>query len=370
MNIGIDARPLATRKASGIGTYLAAIVSRLRISPENKYFLYTNEPIQNDSIDLSLFEQRIIDGKIGTLAVSFGLKKQLLKDKVDVFWGTEHMLPLNIKGIKLVLTVHDLGLMIQPRWGTLKNSIMQNVFCRLACYRADYIIADSNATKYDLIHLLKINPDKISTILLGGNSNNLIIEENKTENIGEKFRIKDRKYFLYLGTLEPRKNIVGIIDAFEKFCAVRSENYKLVLAGKMGWGTKDINERINKCHFRNLIVLTGYITESEKNYLIEHTVAFMFPSHYEGFGIPVIEAMSYGVPVITACNSSLPEVGGKFAFYVKDSHDTNDIAKQMSICAVLSENERSELASKEQNWADSFSWKTCAERTQEILESI
>ena len=258
MNIGIDARPLVAPKASGIGTYLVAIISHLKINPENKYFLYTNEPIQNDSIDLSLFEQRIIDGKIGTLAVSFGLKKQLLKDKVDIFWGTEHMLPLNIKGIKLILTVHDLGLMIQPRWGTMKNAIMQNVFCRLACYRADYIIAISKATKNDLVHLLRINPDKISAILLGGGkSNNLMIEENKIENIEEKFGIKDRKYFLYLGTLEPRKNIVGIIDAFEKFCATRGENYKLVLAGKMGWGAKNINERINKCLFRNLIVLTG-----------------------------------------------------------------------------------------------------------------
>ena len=174
MRIGVDARPLISEFPSGIGIYLLEILKNIKRTDNCEYVLYSNEPIRNKEPLLKQFEQHVTKGKIGTLSVCFGLKKQLVKDRIDTFWGTEHMLPLNCKSIKKVLTVHDLALMINPSWGSRKNAIMQNVFCRISCRCANRIISVSAATKNDLIRLLNIRADAITTIYNGGGNEELI----------------------------------------------------------------------------------------------------------------------------------------------------------------------------------------------------
>lgn len=168
MRIGIDARPVVSEFPSGIGIYLLEVLKGISGNTNNHYILYTNEPIRNKAAFLTSFEQKVVKGKIGTLLICYGLKRQLKEDKIDLFWGTEHMLPLNTKGIRKVLTVHDLALLINPHWGSVNNAIMQNIFCRLSCKSADRLIAVSEATKGDLMSLLSIMADKVDVIYNGG----------------------------------------------------------------------------------------------------------------------------------------------------------------------------------------------------------
>lgn len=368
MRIGVDARPLISESPSGIGVYLLEVLKNLEDNG-NTYILYSNEPIKNQDPSLQKFEKRIVKGKIGTLVICFKLNKVLKADRIDEFWGTEHMLPLFTKGIRRVLTVHDLALLINPKWGSRKNAIMQNVFCRLSCKCADHIIAVSEATKKDICKLLHIKEQKIAVIYNGGGQNEVpAFSEEEEQEIRNRLKINDNRFFAYVGNIEPRKNIENIVKAFESAKSDLDGECKLVLAGKLGWRTEKIIQSIDNSRYKSSILLPGYISEREKEFLLQKAIAFVFPSNYEGFGIPIIEALSYGGVVITAQNSSLPEVGGEVAFYVGREHDVKDIAKKMLQCSKISVEQRSELEAEGKKWADQFGWKKCSKRTQEVLE--
>lgn len=188
--------------------------------------------------------------------------------------------------------------------------------------------------------------------------------------IEERMGIGGKSFFAYIGNIEPRKNILGIIKAFELINEENDGRYYLVLAGKMGWRTRSIKDAIAESKYRENIVLPGYISEEEKNCLMSQAVAFVFPSNYEGFGIPIIEAFSCGGIVITARNSSLPEVGGSAAFYISEADNVKELAKTMQRCTQLSDKERSERIVQGIEQSKIFTWKTCAIKTQAVLESL
>lgn len=368
MRIGIDARPLISESPSGIGIYLLEILRNLEKNENNTYILYTNEPIRNHDPVLARFEKRVVNGKIGTLVICLGLDKTLKTDKIDEFWGTEHMLPLFAHGMKKVLTVHDLALLINPKWGSRKNAIIQNVFCRLSCKCADKIIAVSEATKRDVVSILAIDANKVTAILNGGYGEYITPSNTECENIKKRFEIETKPFFAYTGNIEPRKNIVTILKAFEMACDRLDGAISLVLAGKLSWRTEPIMEAIEQNKYKDRIHLPGYISEDEKKFLMHNACAFVFPSNYEGFGIPIVEAMSCGGIVITAENSSLKEVGGSTAFYVRKTDEVVQLADRMVQCFNLSDVERKKLTEDGIKWAARFSWEKCAHETQAVLE--
>ena len=368
MRIGVDARPLVSESPSGIGVYLLEVLKNLEDNG-NTYILYSNEPIKNRDPALERFEKRVVSGKIGTLVICLKMGKALKEDRIDEFWGTEHMLPLFTKGIRRVLTVHDLALLINPKWGSKKNVIMQNIFCRLSCKCADHVIADSIATKKDICRLLHIIDKKVTVIYIGGaQSTPLPFSVKEEQTIRKQLGVNDSSFFAYVGNIEPRKNIENIVKAFEIAKSDLDNECKLVLAGKLGWRTDSIIKSIDNSKYKSSILLPGYISKREKEFLMQKSIAFVFPSNYEGFGIPIVEALSYGGVVITARNSSLPEVGGEVAFYVGGEHDVEDIAKKMLQCSKISVEQRFNLEVKGKKWAEQFNWKKCSMQTQEILE--
>lgn len=368
MRIGVDARPLISDSPSGIGVYLLEVLKNL-VGNGNTYVLYSNEPIRNQNPSLKRFEKRVVKGNIGTFVICFKLSKVLREDKIDEFWGTEHMLPLFTKGIRRVLTIHDLALLINPRWGSLKNAFVQNFFCRLSCKCADHIIADSYATKKDICRLLNISDQKISVIYIGGALSSISpfsIEEEK--NIRKCLEIDDSDFFSYVGNIEPRKNIQNTIKAFEIVKNSLNGKFKLILAGKFGAGIREIKKSIEKSNYSDSIKLPGYISERQKEFLMQKAIAFVFPSYYEGFGIPVVEALSCGGIVITSRSSSLTEVGGEVVFYVNSESEPKDIAEKMLQCIKMNEKKRVDLETKGIKWVRQFDWKKCSEQTQRVLE--
>src|SRR5258708_1436107 len=214
---------------------------------------------------------------------------------------------LNITGVphyftfkkKEILFVYDISWYLFPQYHRFSRVFYYKMLFQRNIKKAYKIVTISENTKKDLIKFFKVESNRI-----------LVIYPNvpKVNNPEKKPLIKlPQKYILYVGTLEPRKNVKSIIKAFSY---VKNKDCSLLITGKNGWKYKDIYELIKKLNLDKKIVFTGYITDEEKKYLYKHAKLFIYPSLYEGFGIPPLEAMSYGCPVITSDVSSLPEVVG------------------------------------------------------------
>lgn len=271
---------------------------------------------------------------------------------------------------KAILTIHDLIPLVHPEWFTnpatirfFEKDLRESAKC------ADKIIADSYCTKKDIIKFYEIEDDKIEVIHLAPSS---IFKEKTHTNypgFGNCPNIpKDRPYFLSVATLEPRKNLVRTIKAFELF-RDWEETIKpsLILVGQTGWKNEELLETFNNSKYKDSIIFTGYLKDEVLIALYQQALAFIYPSLYEGFGLPVLEAMACGVPVITSNNSSLIEIANDNALCC-DPYSIDEIAQSMQ---KISESEalRNELVTLGIKKANEFSWEKTAKETAKVLLS-
>ena len=368
MRIGIDARWLSKPHPSGIGVYLIEVLTRLnRLEDGNEYFLFSNKPFIDSVAWRSNFHKVYIPGRIGSLWILRELKKELPGYHLDVFWGPEHVLPGGLKGVRKVVTIHDIALMLHPSWGKLYNALIQNTLVRRSIRKADVILADSKSTKKDLITKLKVKPEKIRGVYPGKNEL-AIYTEDEEQDVLSRMGINGQSFLLYVGTLEPRKNIVSIVQAFDLLKQDSAyAQYKLVLAGGLGWKVEKILNAIEESPCRQDIIRPGYISDVEKSILLHNAEAFLFPSFYEGFGIPVLEAISAGIPVITARNSSLPEVAGPWESYVDRADDVEEICSLIRELLALNGEERQKRNAASQKYTERFDWSRCAGQIESIM---
>ena len=241
-----------------------------------------------------------------------------------------------------------------------------------SCRRADTIVAISEFTKSDIVKELGVDPDRVRVIYIGDspyNGRDESYSQKERDNILSARNITGRDFLLYVGTIEPRKNIITIVKAFETLKAKGNFTGKLVLAGKKGWKSEGIFEVIESSPFREDIVVTGFVSATEKECLYREAACLVFPSFEEGFGLPIVEAMSVGCPVVTAAVSSMPEVGGDVALYLDREHLTDPTALADRITEVLSldEQERRVLADKARERALKFNRKESSEQLFDVL---
>ena len=360
MKIGIDARPLISARPTGIGIYLVNILKYLREwDKENTYYLYADHEIENDISLGDNFIKRIIPGKISLFWITYTLPQILMEDGIEVFWGTYHNLPLKREGIKYVLTVHDLAFMAGPAWTDWLRNLLWNIYVPMSIENADRVIAISQATKRDILRFSRAKEDKIKVVYNGGPGFDFAREE-------ESEAAEYGRYFLDIGTISPRKNMEALVLAFD-LLADEIEDIRLVLAGDVGRGGVPVIRLVQTARHRDRIVLPGYVQAKQRNDLLEHAAAFVYPSHYEGFGIPVLEAMMHGTLVITAMNSSLPEVGGEAAFYVKNENDARELCSLMREVLELEEEKRQERLELGRQQCMKFSWENCAKEVYKEL---
>ena len=376
--IGIDARGLDANK-TGISTYIDKIMQKFNEinNKENiKFILYSTREIQlsfknNENIELKILKQY----KKGVIFTRYILPKILKKDNVNIFWGTQHLLPARnkyTKDIKFILTVHDLAIHRLKIVGSKKNTIIHKLFFKKCCKDADFIIAISKSTKMDLMELFNIKEEKIKVIYLGTNfTNNYDLTKEKEEDILKKFNIENKNYLFFISTIEPRKNITTIVKAFEDFKNKnKNDNLKLILAGGLGWKYKNIIKTIDNSKYKQDINLVGYISEQEKLCLFHNTKGFIYPSLYEGFGMPILEAFKNDAIVITSDVSSMPEVGGDAAFYLKNVKDEIELSDLIKRVNLLDENEKKEIIEKGHNQIDKFTWEKCSNETLDIIKQF
>jgi glycosyltransferase involved in cell wall biosynthesis len=288
----------------------------------------------------------------------------LFLDKPDVLWMPVHNMPIfRRKNLRTVVTIHDLAFKIFPEYFPKKDLVKLNRLSDLSIKNADRIIAVSHSTKNDILKFYpQISEEKIEVIHHGFDAELFSQKISQEESIAvlKTYNLKPETYLLYVGAIQPRKNLGILIEAFEKI-KEKNPEMKLVFAGAPAWQHEATFEKIEKSRYKEDIVVTGTLAFNQLPALYQNSSAFVFPSLYEGFGIPVLEAMASGTPAVLANNSSLPEVAGDAALYFKTG-DTDDLVRCLEL-VMIDNNLREQLIEKGKKRVAEFSWEKCARQT-------
>ena len=374
MKILIDAR-LALNATTGIGNYLVNLVETLlSIDNKNKYRILIRENLKQDHPFKQWQQQNLIAEKSRIAPVRPGqhllIPLKLRGRDIDVYHYPHFDLPL-LQRYRSVVTIHDLKYIIAPElfpeFGSLKKLYMS--FCyRMSCRKAKKIIVVSENTKRDLVRLYQVSPLKIAVIPLAA-SLNFKPTASKTEIHSQLIKLGvNKRYFLVIGERRPHKNLVRIIEAFQIFKQHGFDDYKLVVIGKKYGSYSEPEQKIEQLNLNEDVILKGYVSDEELPLYYQGAEAFLFTSLYEGFGIPILEAMSCGTPVITSNISSLPEVAADAALCINPV-SSSAIAEAMERL-VLQPELKANLISKGLKRAKMFSWKQAAEQTLAVYQEV
>lgn len=355
MHIAIDASRTTVQRVTGTENYAIQLIRALiRLNTRHQISLYFRDiPPAHLFPSSNLVNHHIIPFHRAWTHLRFAA--ELWREKPDVTFVPAHILPVWFPG-RAIVTVHDLGYKHFPQAHSMSQRWYLDWSTGYSARRADVILADSQATADDLTRFYDIPSKKIRVAYPG------VDAPVVAGNVKEKYRLPER-YFLFIGTLQPRKNIAGIVQAFIQWKATHpGDDTGLVLAGGKGWlfdesWTADVDH----------VYLLGYIDETDKGALYAGAIALVFPSLYEGFGFPVVEAMHCGTPVIASNSSSLPELVGDAGALV-DPLNVEAIARAMG---WMSDNPviRQTLRVKGYQQALKFTWGATAKIVMEALEN-
>lgn len=354
MRITIDATSTLVRSA-GVKNYVWHWLRHLRMqSPDVRAFPFLNDPgaLDHEGSGISPRGTAARLALVGFMNASGFPPLDWLIPGTDVFHGA-NLMRQPPRRAKLTATVHDLTCWLLPEVHVPANVVADRTFAENILCRADGLIAVSENTRQDAIRVLNIAPDRIRTIHSG---------------IADTYfdaapTARAKPYALYVGTIEPRKNIDALLDAWALLKPSLRADFDLLIAGPKGWRSEQTFARIQQ-----EATYLGYVPEADLPGLTAGAAAFVYPSLYEGFGFPVAQAMAAGVPVITSNNSCLPEIAGDAALLI-DPKSVSEIA-----CALTRlfefDSLRSELAARGRARANLFRWETCATESLHFFRSV
>lgn len=363
MHIAIDAHMLGTQEG-GNETYISGLISGLSqiYTPGNTITaMLSQEFTQHNPIPLHT--QPVVFKNQGNFQRLFKEIPQLCSQiEAEVLHATYNISPF-IK-CPTVLAVHDIIFHRYPHYFSPRVRLLLNTLLPLSMLRATEIVTISEASKDDIVQRYPFTSEKISvTYLAAGPLVEAVPDFEASAAISQQ-----APFVLAVGTVQPRKNIARLVQAFIAFKANQNTNTKLVIVGKSSWQGSEIQRITEGSPYKNDIVFTGYLPDSIVVALFKTCRCFAYPSLYEGFGLPVLEAMACGAPVITSNISSLPEVAGQSAILV-DPTSIEEIASAIQMLCTKPEL-RFELIQKGQQQAALFSWKATAEQTMSIYERV
>ena len=376
MRIGIDCRTILnphSGERAGVGHYVDGLVSALIDRyPDAEFVLYFDYRVR----DISGFARKNVKVKHFPFSqygkyLSFGyshmlITAYLLKEGLDILHVPAGSIPFTYPK-KVVYTVHDLAIFKHPEWFP-SSFISRNVLVPQTIRKADAIIAVSASTAHDLKQLFNVPSKKVSIIHHGFDVHKIPLKRRANETI-EKYKLPKR-YVLFVGTIEPRKNVEGLMRAF---VALQEKNpaladVALVLAGQEGYHSEQVMQTLMALKTKRSIRYIGYVTHNEKVELLRHAAAFVFPSFYEGFGLPILEAMALGVPVVTSKTTSMPEIAERAALFI-DPTNVADITRGLrEVLTKPDVAKRLHEAGPKQ--AAKFSWQRCAEETMAVYRKV
>lgn len=362
MIIGIDASRAFKRQRTGIEEYSYQIIKNLvNEIREHEVVLYLRSSQKTDFNLPDNWKIKII--KWPRFWTQVGLSLEMFLRPVDALFIPAHTVPF-IHPARTVVTIHGLEYEFCPEAYSFWEKIYMRFSIKNSCKWAKKIIAVSENTKKDLIKFYNVPEEKIRVVYEGCSIYypELVLGSNGNEMLK---RVQHDKYLLFIGRLEERKNTIGIVKAFNILKSKYKILHKLVLAGKPGFGYEKIKNKLAQSRRKDAIIELGFISEEEKQYLLKNAEVFLFPSFYEGFGLPILEAQNAGVPVVTSNVSSIPEVVSDSALLV-DPNNAKEIAD--AVYKIISnENIKKDLVQKGLENVKRFSWSKCAREIAEVL---
>lgn len=392
MKIGIDCRTILNPEkgeGSGIGHYTYQLVRHLlKIDKKNTYFLFFDRSVKKRK--LIKFKQKNVFVRffpfhqykklLPEKYIDYLVNATLTREKLDVLHLPSPYPPFLYKG-PVVITVHDLVFYKFPELFSEENSYQFKRIIPEILKKAEKIIAVSKSTTKDLKELLFLKPSKIETIYHGVDQRFFTKRTKKEiDKIKKKYKIKG-KYLFFVGNLEARKNILRVIESFERLKQgmgtreLQKKNkkqdfskYQLVLSGPKGFGFEKIKDKISLSKYKKDIILTGYVPADDLGPLFSGAELFVFPSLYEGFGLPILEAMAKEVPIITSRSASMPEISSKSTLLV-DPYNVAEITQAMYNLltdTVL----RKKIVDKGKKIVKNFSWEKTAKKTLSVYKKV
>lgn len=366
MKIAIIADALDYQYA-GIYYYTKELINALaKIDQKNEYWIVRSK--SEGAINKRVKELIIPTKKFPGAAayrLFISIPRILAEKKMDIVVEPRHFGPFNLpKAIKRVTVIHDLSPLHFPEWHQFVSRKLQQLFLPAILKRADYILTNSAFTANDVVAHFPFTANKTKGILLG--KENFFTPQLSPE-ILKKYNLS-APYLLHTGTIEPRKNLIFLVKTFEILKRQINHPLQLVLIGKLGWKHTPILEVITNSPFKKDIRLLGYVDRDELPALYTAATAFVYPSHFEGFGLPVLEAMSCGTPTIVSNVSSLPEITAKAGLLFPPNNPTILIEK---IKQLLNDKSLSQTLSKKGlAQAAKFSWEKTARETLTVFEEL
>lgn len=376
--IGFDGSRSFVKNKTGTENYAFELLKNLALlDRENSYKVYLRPGCKVDTNDWpENFHFIMIPYK--RLWTQIGLALKTFTDDIDLLFSPAHTVPLFRKpGLKTVMTVHDLGSEYLPGKHQLKQRLYLKAITKFQMKGCTKLIAVSQATADDLFKKVGVRKKKVAVIYEGLNAafaasshESKGLRQNDIFNhIKKRLDINNQEYFFFVGTVQPRKNIVRLIEAFDMLLKMdtRSKAIKLVIAGSKGWHTDDIYALPQKLGIKEQVIFAGRVSDEEMVALYKHACAFTFPSLFEGFGLPILEAMSLDCPVLTSNSSSMPEVGGKAAIYV-DPLSVKDIYEGLQ--KMLDPKVRKAAIEEGRRQYKKFTWEKCAKETLQLFKEV
>jgi glycosyltransferase involved in cell wall biosynthesis len=371
MRIGIDARPLSVARA-GIARVVENVVQELvEQDGSNTYYLYSNRDFQVPCGSAHLRKRVCSRYRFlpGTLWLETGAKTIIRSDDIDVFWGTEHVLPLGLPcSVRKLLTVHDLVRHRHPQTMKAYNRLVSRLLFERSVREADRIVAVSHSTRHDLLNTLDIPEEKVRVIYNGVAPLYAPIDaEYAATMIAEKYGVS-RSYVCTVGTVEPRKNIGVLVEATRILRDLSPDSLQLLIAGRAGWRNSKVYEMVEQNRLHEQVRFLGYVPDEDLRALYAGAVASVFSSMYEGFGLSLAEAMACGSPVIASDIPVFREIAGGAGILV----DAHSPAKFAHATARIQSDAglRRELIGKGLERARAFRWDTAAREMLNLFEEV
>lgn len=378
MRIAIDAR-FYRSSTGGIGRYTRNLIQELvNIDKDNQYTIFIT-PEDEEEYDQKIQSSKVKNQNFRKFVIPithFSINEQtkflniLNKENFDLVHFANFNHPVLYQK-KFITTIHDLTILLFPAKGAQKSFFRRLAFRKVFTHSlgsAKKIIAISNATKCDLVKHMHVNERKIEVIYEGIDKNYQPINNGPR---AEKFRIKyglDEPYILFVSQWRPHKGLPELIRAFEILKDKYFLEHKLVLVGKSDRNFPEIIESVDKCKYSKEIIRPGFVEESDLPYFYALANVFVFPSHYEGFGLPPLEAMASGVPVAASNISSVPEILDNAAVYF-DPCNPADIADKI-YQTLINADLKKEMIKRGLNQAKKYSWRKMAQETLQVYKDV
>ncbi|MBN1251967.1 MAG: glycosyltransferase family 4 protein [Bacteroidales bacterium] len=372
MKIAVNTRLLIKNKLDGIGWFTFEIFNRIvKNHPEHEFYFLFDRKYDDEFI----FAQNVIPVVISPptrhpvlwyLWFEFRIPKVLKKLNVDIFISPDGFLSLKSK-IKSISVIHDINFAHFPKDLPFASNLFYNYFFPRYAKKANRIITVSKYSKQDLVNTYGINPDEVNVLYNAANEIYRPILNKEIISIKNEYT-QAKDYFIFIGSLHPRKNVANMLKAFDVFCSKHNKDFKLLIIGNRFFKTKDISETYESMKFKNNVQFLGRLEPNEIRNLLAASTALVLVSKFEGFGIPIVEAMNCDIPSIVSDVSSLPEVVENSALYA-NPYSVNSIADAM---LKMAENEeiRKKLIENTKIVRQKYSWDKSANEFWEIIENL